>query len=150
MSTADAVILLAHLASTSSMAGLIWFVQRVHYPLFAHVGDSKFVSYESQHQSRTATVVGPIMAIEGLTTLAIFFTMRDLVGTSLPLVGGVLLAIALGSTIAVSVPAHTQLSRGFDGVALARLVSTNWIRTLAWTARTVVAALMMFEAIEIA
>jgi hypothetical protein len=31
-------IFIAHLAATFSMVGLIYFVQLVHYPLFAQVG----------------------------------------------------------------------------------------------------------------
>ncbi len=148
MTTVEALILLAHLVSTSAMAGLIWFVQHVHYPLFAQVGNQQFVAYESQHQSRTAAVVGPLMLVEGLATLAIFFTMTDLVGKALPLIGGVLLAIALGSTIVLSVPCHTKLSSGFDHSVLAKLVRTNWIRTCAWTARSLVGVLMLMKAIE--
>ena len=34
-----------------------------------------------------------------------------------------------------SVPMHERLGRGFDPAAHRRLVATNWIRTIAWTAR---------------
>jgi hypothetical protein len=48
------------------------------------------------------------------------------------LVGVVWLTTAL-----FSVPAHGVLAHGFDAVAHARLVHTNWIRTAAWTTRAV-------------
>jgi hypothetical protein len=38
-----------HLAATAAMVGLIWFVQVVHYPLFASVGADEFVAYENAH-----------------------------------------------------------------------------------------------------
>ena len=38
-------VLLAHAAATLFMVGLIWFVQVVHYPLFARVGPDAFVPY---------------------------------------------------------------------------------------------------------
>ena len=44
------VLLLANLAATIYMAGLIWFVQVVHYPLFAGVGEEAFPAYSRTHQ----------------------------------------------------------------------------------------------------
>ena len=39
MPDADVLLLLLHAAATLFMTGLIWFVQVVHYPLFARVGE---------------------------------------------------------------------------------------------------------------
>ena len=39
------LIALVHLLATTTMAGLIWFVQVVHYPLFAHVPASASAAY---------------------------------------------------------------------------------------------------------
>ena len=50
MSDGEAVLLVVHLAATAAMCGLIWFVQVVHYPLFAGVGDDGFTAYEQRHQ----------------------------------------------------------------------------------------------------
>ena len=70
MTTAAVVLLSLHLAATAVMTGLIWFVQVVHYPLFAAVGAEQFVAYEVAHQRRTSFVVGLPMLVEGLTVLA--------------------------------------------------------------------------------
>ena len=37
-------VLLTHLAATLYMVGVIWFVQVVHYPLFARAGAEGFAS----------------------------------------------------------------------------------------------------------
>ena len=50
------------------MTGLIWFVQVVHYPLFAKVGSEAFSLYESLHTQKTGLVVGPVMLVEVLAT----------------------------------------------------------------------------------
>jgi hypothetical protein len=50
-------------------------------------------------------------------------------------VGLVLLAAIWLSTFGLQVPLHRRLELGFDDDAHAALVRTNWIRTLAWTAR---------------
>jgi hypothetical protein len=36
--TNSLLVLVLHFASTFYMVGLVWFVQRVHYPLFAGFG----------------------------------------------------------------------------------------------------------------
>lgn len=52
------------------------------------------------------------------------------------------LAVVWAATMWLSVPRHSQLAAGFDGDAHAALVTTNWVRTIAWTARSVVAIVM--------
>lgn len=142
-SDAEFALLLAHLVATVAMTGLIWFVQVVHYPLFGAVGDERFAVYEQRHTRLTGFVVGPFMAVEGVTTLALFLAPVDGVGRLPAFVGGVLLAVVLGSTALVQVPLHAALSLGPDPARVQRLVATNWVRTIGWSARAVLAAWML-------
>lgn len=66
-------IVLANLAATLTMFGVIWLVQLVHYPLFAGVGADGFTAYEATHQTRITWIVFPAMALE-LATAA--WTLR--------------------------------------------------------------------------
>ena len=50
-----------------------------------------------------------------------------------------LLAVIWGSTALLQIPLHNALSAGFDPEVHARLVQTNWIRTIGWTARGLLA-----------
>ena len=143
MTTGEAVLLGVHLAATAGMAGLIWFVQIVHYPSFTRVGDASFVAYEAAHTRLTAWVVGPFMAVEGVAALAVAATMRDEIGLALVGLGLVLLAVIHASTVFLQVPAHARLSEGYDDSVVRRLVRTNWIRTAGWSARAVVAVGMV-------
>ena len=130
---------LVHAAATWFMVGLIWFVQVVHYPLFAGVDASGWAAYGRRHQMLTTTVVGPVMLVE-LSCVA------WLVATSLgplTLTGGVLLALVWASTFFIQVPLHRRLERGHDRRIIATLVATNWARTLLWTARGVLALLLL-------
>jgi uncharacterized membrane protein len=140
---APIAVLLVHLLATAFMAGLIWFVQVVHYPLMAEVGAERFVDYEQRHQSRTSLVVGPPMAVEGVTTVLLFLAPPAGVGRMLPFIGGVLLAVVLGSTVLVQVPLHGRLGQSFDPATVRRLVATNWVRTAGWSARALLAAVML-------
>ena len=146
MTTGAAILLVVHLATTGAMAGLIWFVQLVHYPLFGQVGRDGFVSYEAAHQRRTSWVVGPLMAVEGVAALVVAATLRDDVGLVLVLGGLVLLAFIHSSTVFVQVPAHRALSDGYDDAVGDRLVRSNWIRTAGWSLRSIVAAAMIVVA----
>jgi uncharacterized membrane protein len=137
------LLLSIHLVATAMMAGLIWFVQIVHYPLFAAVGPDRFVAYEVAHQRRTAFVVGPPMAVEGVTALIVLFAAPEGLGWALPLVGAGLLAVIHASTVFLQVPAHAALAESADQATIDRLVRTNWIRTFGWSARTVVAVAML-------
>ena len=146
MNLSQTVVPTVHLVATACMAGLIWFVQVVHYPLFASVGADGFAAYERAHQRLTSFVVGPFMAVEGVTVLWLFFAPPDGMSRVLPLIGGVVLAAVHASTIFLQVPQHTALSSGFDPVRVARLVRTNWIRTVGWSTRVVIAALIVWQA----
>ena len=128
-------VLMAHFAATCVMTGLIWFVQVVHYPLFARVGREAFAAYQAQHVRLTTYVVGPPMLIEAVTGVYLVSQAAVLPNQWAFWAGMVLLGVVWVATAAFSVPAHGRLEAGFDAEVHARLVRTNWIRTVAWTAR---------------
>ena len=127
-------VLTIHLIATVFMTGLIWFVQVVHYPLMRFVGLEQFPLYEQKHREFTTWVVMPVMLIE-LTTGVILVIQapgwREVAGLTL-------IGLIWVTTWLCSVPAHIRLSIGFDLQAHQFLVRTNWIRTLGWTARSVI------------
>jgi hypothetical protein len=129
------VVFVLQFASTFYMVGLVWFVQRVHYPLFADVGSQQFPAYESAHVLRTNPVVGPAMLIEAATALGMVALPMPNVPHLLPWLGVGLLAVIWLSTWLLQVPRHRELSAGFDASSHRRLVATNWIRTSAWSLR---------------
>ena len=143
--TAEA-ILVVHTASTLVMVGLIWFVQVVHYPLLARFGADSSTSVAEEHQRRTGYVVALPMAVEGATTLALLADAPSSVWVGWPWIGAVLLAVVLLSTVLLSVPLHARMARAHDERTGRRLVLTNWPRTVAWTARGVLCAVMAVQA----
>ncbi len=137
--TPVAWLLLVNAAATLFMTGVIWFVQIVHYPLFARVGAGVFSDYERDHAQRTGWVVGVPMLVE----LAAAVATAVVLGGALAWVGLALLVVVWLSTGLLQVPAHRRLQRGFDAATHRRLVATNWVRTVAWTTRAVSAALLL-------
>ena len=143
ITTPEVVVLGVHLLATAAMTGLIWFVQIVHYPLFDQVGHDGFVRYEQRHRSATSLVVGPFMAVEGALAIWLLADPPGELDRTLPLLGCLALAVVHASTVAIQVPAHTRLSSAYDATAHRRLVRTNWIRTIGWSTRAVIAVVML-------
>ncbi len=122
----------AHLFFTLYMAGLIWFVQVVHYPLMGKVGEADFISYENAHTRLTSWVTAPPMLLElGSGAFLLYFSPSSMVFQA-NLLG---IALLWASTFFIQVPLHNQLSRAFSYRAHRRLVNSNWIRTALWTGR---------------
>lgn len=135
-------ILLTNVAATLYMVGLIWFVQIVHYPLFAQVGKEGFAAYEVAHSSLTTLAVGPPMLLEAATTGLLIFFHSPAIRLSEAIIGATLLAVIWFSTMFLQVPQHGVLASGFDAAAHHFLVSSNWLRTVAWSLRGALALWM--------
>ena len=131
-------LLLACLASTLFMTGVIWFVDRVHYPLFARVSGPEFRVYHEEHGRRTTLVVIVPMVVE-LATAALLVANRP-PGTPRWLAWAGLAAAVVTwlATALLSVPMHEALGRGFDAQAHRRLVATDALRVGAWTAHSLI------------
>ncbi len=129
------LILLVNLLASAYMAGVIWVVQGVHYPLFARVGDTGFCGYHQSHTSRITWVVGPAMLVEAGCALGLLVWARP---DAMPLwaaaAGVGLVGVNWLSTALVQVPCHNRLARGFDGATHRVLVVTNALRAAAWSA----------------
>jgi hypothetical protein len=125
-------ILLLHLAITSALAGLIWTIQIVHYPLFQQVGEESFVTYHARHMSRITWVAGPLLLAEVSSAALLLF-----IGESSPLfcLSLVPIPVIWASTIIYQMRLHNRLTNGFHLETICRLTLTNWIRTLGWTFR---------------
>ena len=135
-------LLLFHAGSTLMMAGVIWVIQLVHYPLFAFVGEAGYQEYQAQHMRRITWLVGPLMLTEAGAT-ALLCAQASPSHAWLSVTGASLLVIIWLSTATLQVPAHTRLTMSWHEGAHRRLVWSNWLRTVGWSARGVVALSLM-------
>lgn len=133
-------VLVVSTVATWGMVGLIWMVQIVHYPMLVRYSAAVPSTAAADHAHRISFVVGPLMAVEGVTALLLLGWRPDEIGWVSAWLAAALLGVALLSTVLVQVPLHARLGRGHDPAAAARLVRTNWVRTVAWTARGIVLA----------
>ncbi len=140
-------LFLAQVGTTLAMTGLVWFVQVVHYPLFAAVGSDHFVAYERRHARRTSWVVLPLMSVELATALALLVRRPEAVPAQAAWLGAGLLGVIWLSTAALQIPMHARLGRGFHARAHRLLVASNWLRTAAWSARSLLVLWMVARVI---
>ncbi len=134
----ESSMLIVHLFATLFMTGLIWFVQVVHYPLFARLSAESAVAYEHEHMKRTNWVVAPVMLAEVASAVLLVVVLPS----SLAVAGLLMLVGIWVSTAVFQIPCHQRLSEGFDVDVVRRLVGTNWIRTWLWTGRSVIAIVL--------
>ena len=130
-------MLIAHVGATLAMTGLIWLIQCVHYPLFAQVGAEAFQEYHARHTQWITPIVGPLMLVE----LGTAFWLVQTPPAGLPIwqiwVGLGLVIVIWASTALLQIPLHNSLGRGLDVEAIQKLVTGNWVRTIAWSVRSV-------------
>lgn len=137
------VVLLLNTVSSWTMVGVIWFVQVVHYPLLSVVPVESAATVAVEHQRRTGWVVMVPMTVEGVTTLLLLGMVPEGVAWFVPWLAGVPLAVALLATVLLSVPRHARMAANPDATVGHELVTTNWVRTIAWSVRGIVTAGML-------
>lgn len=134
--------LVANLASTSVMVGFIWTIQLLTYPMMAAVPAEGFVAYELTHRNRVTALLAVLAPVELVASAGVVVAVDDVPAWLSVGAASLLFAIWL-STLLFYAPLHMRLSTGFDARLHRRLVRTNWVRTVAWTARGAAAVAMI-------
>lgn len=127
------------------MTGLIWTMQIIHYPLFARVAD--LGGYETENIRITAWLVMPPMAVELVIAAALALRTPQQIPRGEAWAGLALVVAIWLSTFFFQAPRHVLLTHGADAQVISFLIATNWIRTIAWTARGGIALHMLERAL---
>jgi hypothetical protein len=113
---------------------LIWLVQVIIYPGFHRIPPDIFIDYHRWYVSRISFIVLPLMISEmGMTGWWLLVA-----GTPGAIISTILVVIIWSSTFLLQVPIHNRLKSGKEEVLIRHLVTTNWIRTIAWSLKSVV------------
>lgn len=139
-------ILLTHAAITWFLTGLIWTVQIVHYPLFAMADRADYPRFAAAHGRRITPLVAMPMVAEAAIATWLVVQPPPQIPVWWTWGGLGLVALIWLSTALLQVPMHGRLSRGFETTAHTRLVRSNWIRTVAWSIRSIAALAMLTRA----
>jgi uncharacterized membrane protein len=143
-------LLLVNAAATWFLTGLIWVIQVVHYPLFSYAERATYRAFAEAHGRRISMVVGPAMLVELVTTAWLLASRPAALSFRAAWLGASLLVVTWLATALVQVPLHARLGEGYDSRAHAWLVTSNWIRTVAWTARSVLLMRALARALHVA
>ena len=138
------IIFIIHLLTSVFMAGLCWFVQVVHYPLFRHIRIDEFAAYERKNFV-TGYITIPLMVIELGTGLWLLYTYPNL----LYLLNIAFFGIIGLSTVLFQVPIHLKLINKPTIELINKLILTNWIRTVGWSVRLVILGIVLYGSISL-
>lgn len=125
------------------MTGIIWFVQVVHYPLFASVGGQEFVVYEQLHKKLTTLVVAPLMLVELFSSFLMPLLSTNSLVRSLSGLAFLFILLIFFSTAFIQVPLHEKLSSSHSAQVIERLVFSNWFRTILWTGKSILLSILL-------
>lgn len=119
------------------MTGIIWMVQLVHYPQFSSIDPACWQAAHARHCRMMGFLVGPLMLVELVTAHALLLLPYP----STDARAGLLIALGLTYfcwvwTIWRAVPLHRSLESTKKTALIAQLVRENWLRTMAWTAKS--------------
>lgn len=137
-----AFFLLVQTAATLFMAGVLWTMQLLNYPLLALVGRGAFTTYEAAHNRRFGLVVVPGVLAALTGTIGLLVSRPHQIPLWAPICELALVVVVVLSTAALQGRQHAALATGFDERILRQLVRTNWIRVIAWSAAGVLALWM--------
>ena len=133
----ESICFLINLGSTLFMTGLIWLVQCLHYPLFKMVGPEHRVPYLKRHVIQITPIVAIPMLAEAFSGLLLLYIRPDFISFREAAMGFALIFFIWLVTALGSVPCHDKLQKAWSDKVHKRLVRSNWLRTLAWSARSV-------------
>jgi hypothetical protein len=129
-------LLFLNFSLAAYLTGVSWVVQLVTYPALALVGKAEFGRYHAAHTRGMGWVVGAPMVLELALAGWLAWAAYPAWGAGRALGQLALVALVWLATFLIAVPFHNRLAAGgYNYVALDGLTRTNWLRTLAWTAR---------------
>lgn len=132
-------LLLINLTLSAILCGLIWTVQIVHYPSFLDVGTKEYLAFQQNHMKNISLLVMPLMLLE--LGMGIYLQVEHIRTHIhwLVYVATFLLLLIWIVTMFVASPLHGKLlNKGYEVQNIQKLISSNWIRTLAWTGKTAI------------
>ena len=125
------ILLMFRVAVDFGMLVLIWLVQLIIYPSFEFSDKETFLLWHEKYTGLITVVVLPLML--GQLALTGYQLTQDRSWSTIACM--ILIAVCWVVTFTLSVPAHNQLQTVGNEVEVVRwLVLTNWLRTIAWTA----------------
>ena len=127
------------------LTGLIWTVQVAHYPIFSYLTNQP--DSFTFHQRRMGLLVAPVMLIELLTAILLLIDQWHMF-PYLVLSNFISVCCIWLHTFSIMVPIHNRLLTNSNLSLVNKLVKQNWIRTFAWTMKSILWAGIIWHMIS--
>ena len=142
-------IFLLNLVLSFIAVGLIWTIQLVHYPSMKYIPKDRFTEYHNFHSIRISILAIPLMFAELVTSTILLYQNLNNAIQTIFLVNLILVLLIWLSTFLIQVPLHNALSKEKNTEKLSKLIFSNWIRTILWTARSILMILFLAFAMNL-
>ena len=142
-------IFLFNLVLSFIALGLIWTIQLVHYPSMKYIPKDRFPEYHNFHSIRISILAIPLMFAELFTSIILLYQNLNNAIQTIFIVNLILVLMIWLSTFLIQVPLHNVLSKEKNTEKLSKLIFSNWIRTILWTARSILMILFLAFAINL-
>lgn len=139
------LLVIAHTFFTVAMCGFMLAVQTVIYPQFRTVDPADFTAYATDHAARIVNGLVLLAPAEVVLALWLFVDTPDALRRPVVFAAGALLGAGWIATAAWYAPLHGRLQERYDADRIELLVTTNWLRTLIWIARAILACWFMWQ-----
>lgn len=117
------------LAADASMVSLILLVQLVIYPAFYTIEAREFIKWHQRYVTTIAFIVVPLMLVQAGCIAIEIIEAAD----PASVLSALAVLAAWITTFTVSAPCHRELQQvGKDPEIIAKLIRTNWLRTVSW------------------
>lgn len=142
------ILILLHACATFLLTGLIWVIQLVHYPMFQFLDSQTYSRAMAFHQQRISIIVVPLMLFELLSAgYLAFIQWSSLAGFHS--INMALLMVIWVHTFGLMVPFHRKISTQCNNALLLKTVSHHWIRTAAWSIKSILWGAILWHLLPI-
>jgi len=142
-------ILLLNIVSAFILVGLILTIQFVHYPSFRYISNRQFEEFHRFHSKRISFVVIPLMLVELVSSLILYFNNRYYMISTFFLINLILVVSIWALTFLGIVPIHNKLAKAFDNLTFKKLLLFNFFRTILWISRGLLMIILLGFLFEI-
>ena len=129
-------------------AGNMLTLQIQHYGIYPSVGEENFKNYmRANNKSALVPSIVPAMSLM-LVNIILIFSRPAFLPRSIAILTFLLNVIAFISTITWQRKLQGDMAEtGYDEIKILLLISTNWIRTLAFFIQSVIAVAIIMQAV---
>ncbi len=126
----QAALIIAQFNFSAFVAGMIWYLQFVHFPSYRDGLGPQADIYIRQQGTRIKWALGLFMAVELLISILLLVYLPLQVPIRWTTTNLALVLATWASTIFVQLPLHARLERKYDEPTHRLLIRTHWIRTV--------------------